>query len=224
MLSATAATLYLPRIIEVEDEPDDSVLDEDVLKDIGATKKSAESPEEALEIFSKTRMEDSKPQVVILDLMFPSAYNPRQGVELIRLIRAGEAGLHPATPVVVRSNAVEPAIEALAREAGADDFFVKSGDPQPFLDTLTFYLGEPRRTASALCEVLSVDLARRQARIRIEGRDDYYAEKVIPLNLCPPEARISGGSFYLDTWLRYSEFRAETTVRARASDEESGEV
>lgn len=208
-------------IVEVDDEPRDSLLDQEELVYLSAKKNSATSLNEARGIATQVgplQGADPNNVVFVLDLMFPQ--DPQEGIDFIAELRDGRLDVHRDTPIVVHSNAASEEWRNRATEFGANAFFAKTCDPAEFLDTLGFYLGRERVKAAVLCEVLDVDLQANSVRIRIRGEDGWIAERSIDLEVCPRAARLPGGSFFLDTISRFRNFRQEDILRSRSVDPE----
>ena len=110
----------------------------------------AKDGEEALEV-----IEHFPPDLVIAD----SSMSPINGIELTRMIRAGEHNINPFTPVLIASGHAEVSQIKAARDVGANDFIAKPVSakilelrlraavehPRPFVRANSFFGPDRRR-------------------------------------------------------------------------------
>ncbi len=109
----------LTRIMYVDDEPDIRAIVEMTLEMIGGFSVTlCNSGQEALE-----RVQEARPDLVLLDVMMPGMDGPQTLVALRRMPAAA------ALPVVFMTAKVQPAEVARLRELGAADVIAKPFDP-----------------------------------------------------------------------------------------------
>lgn len=106
------------RILVVEDEPDIVEVVSYNLKQAGLEVDSVENGETALE-----RVEDSKPDLIILDLMLPGI----DGLEVCRLLKQSPA---KDIPVMMLTAKAEEVDRIVGLELGADDYVIKPFSPR----------------------------------------------------------------------------------------------
>ncbi|MES1243031.1 MAG: hypothetical protein ABUT39_15555 [Acidobacteriota bacterium] len=208
-------------ILEIDDEPEESVLRTTQFAELPAEHKTAEDLQIAqheLKILGPLQRYGSKNVVILLDLMFPLDQNPRDGIAFIRSIRAGEREVDSRTPVIVHSNVANRNIINEALEAGANMFFKKTDDPGALLDAISFFLGKEKLTNRTAWEVVQLYRDRGKMRIRATARDRYILERLIDLDMCPLEARIEGGSFLAETYKKYRDYEVEVLIKTKTVD------
>jgi two-component system response regulator MtrA len=100
---------------------------------------------------------DSKPDLVLLDLMLPGL----DGIEVCRLIRA-ESG----TPIIMLTAKADTTDVVKGLEAGADDYVVKPFNPKELVARIRTRLRPPQQTSSDLLQVgdLELDVAGHEVR------------------------------------------------------------
>jgi len=143
------------RILVVDDVPNNVKLLADLLKVHGYEVITASDGEEALE-----RVKDSRPDLVLLDVMMPRL----DGYETCKAIRADPAtGILP----VVMVTALDPAQERIKGiEAGADDFLTKPINSQELLARVKSLL----RVQSLYAQVQAQAAQLAQWNATLEGR------------------------------------------------------
>jgi two-component system response regulator MtrA len=100
---------------------------------------------------------ESKPDLVLLDLMLPGL----DGIEVCRLIRA-ESG----TPIIMLTAKADTTDVVKGLEAGADDYVVKPFNPKELVARVRTRLRPPQPTSSDLLQVgdLELDVAGHEVR------------------------------------------------------------
>lgn len=122
-------------VLVVDDEPDIVEFLTTVLQDEGYETEAARDGVEAIE-----RLEQSQPQLMILDLMMPRM----TGVEVLDALRAN-ARLHRPTVIVLSAKSThQDIVDALER--GADDFIPKPFDLEDLLLRVRVWLDRTRPT------------------------------------------------------------------------------
>jgi DNA-binding NtrC family response regulator len=120
------------RILVVDDDPDVVETLSDMLDALGYDVSTAGTFDEA-----RTALTTVRPHVVLLDLRMPGT----SGLDALGYLRER----HRTTPVIVVSGAVEPAVAAAARAAGAFDMVSKPFD----VNVLRQLVAQAVRAASA---------------------------------------------------------------------------
>jgi two-component system response regulator MtrA len=100
---------------------------------------------------------ESKPDLVLLDLMLPGL----DGIEVCRLIRA-ESG----TPIIMLTAKADTTDVVKGLEAGADDYVVKPFNPKELVARIRTRLRPPQESLSGLLQVgdLELDVAGHEVR------------------------------------------------------------
>jgi two-component system KDP operon response regulator KdpE len=125
------------RILVIDDEPQITRVLRAALSAQGYDVRTANDPEEALEVFKEW-----PPDLVVTDLMMPGL----SGVDVTRAIRT-----HSATPVLILSVRDHERSKVEALDAGADDYVTKPFSIQELLARVRAHLRRaPERTTAAL--------------------------------------------------------------------------
>jgi two-component system KDP operon response regulator KdpE len=125
------------RILVIDDEPQITRVLRAALTAQGYDVRTANDPEEALEVFKEW-----PPDLVVTDLMMPGL----SGVDVTRAIRT-----HSATPVLILSVRDHERSKVEALDAGADDYVTKPFSIQELLARVRAHLRRaPERTTAAI--------------------------------------------------------------------------
>jgi two-component system KDP operon response regulator KdpE len=125
------------RILVIDDEPQITRVLRAALTAQGYDVRTANDPEEALEVFKEW-----PPDLVVTDLMMPGL----SGVDVTRAIRA-----HAITPVLILSVRDHERSKVEALDAGADDYVTKPFSIQELLARVRAHLRRaPERTTAAI--------------------------------------------------------------------------
>jgi two-component system KDP operon response regulator KdpE len=125
------------RILVIDDEPQITRVLRAALTAQGYDVRTANDPEEALQVFKEW-----PPDLVVTDLVMPGL----TGVEVTRAIR-----MHAATPVLILSVRDHERSKVEALDAGADDYVTKPFSIQELLARVRAHLRRaPERTTSAI--------------------------------------------------------------------------
>jgi two-component system KDP operon response regulator KdpE len=125
------------RILVIDDEPQITRVLRAALTAQGYDVRTANDPEEALQVFKEW-----PPDLVVTDLVMPGL----TGVEVTRAIRT-----HAATPVLILSVRDHERSKVEALDAGADDYVTKPFSIQELLARVRAHLRRaPERTTSAI--------------------------------------------------------------------------
>ena len=215
-------------VLEVEDEPETSLLDTRDYEEVGASRIATPSPEKArVEILKLGPLQDLQVNnvIVLLDLMFEPDNEIERACDLIREIRAGRSDVHHLTPIVVLTNNTAPTTKRRVLEAGANHFFRKTADPGHLLDLVRFYLGVESVVEQRVLEIDDIDYDTGEVTAVIRGEGEWEAVAQVSLAQCPWSAQVPGGSFVLERVRRFREFQAETVLRPRVgSAQDEGQM
>ncbi len=221
----TAAQVRL--VFEVDDELSASLLRTRHFEELGAMHEGVESLDEARSVLqdlaTRQNMETSS-LVILLDLMFPEDFTVDEGIKFIRDVRRGVLNIHPLTPIIVLSNAKHPDVVNAAFLAGANEFFSKTEKASLILGQVRFYLGEEIRESQAICEVGEVDFTAGRIRVRLRAENKWILERWVPVNFCPPEARVQGGAFYWETFRCFKDYSVQYVSKAEVIEDDGGEA
>jgi DNA-binding response OmpR family regulator len=121
------------KILLVEDEPDLAAAVQVRLETKGYKISIAYDGQEGL---NKARTE--KPDLIILDIMLPKI----DGYKVCRMLKFDEK--YQKIPVIMFSARVHEKDKDLAKECGADDYWVKPFEPEPFLARIKELLEKPK--------------------------------------------------------------------------------
>jgi two-component system KDP operon response regulator KdpE len=125
------------RILVIDDEPQITRVLRAALTAQGYDVRTANDPEEALEVFKEW-----PPDLVVTDLMMPGL----SGVDVTRAIR-----VHAATPILILSVRDHERSKVEALDAGADDYVTKPFSIQELLARIRAHLRRaPERTTAAI--------------------------------------------------------------------------
>jgi CheY-like chemotaxis protein len=218
-------TLALPIhvVVEIDDELERSILKSRHFEEIGAGHHPVANLEDArgvLNAIAPDQQAGAKSLVIVLDLMFQDTYEVDEGITFIKEVRRGNLGVHPLTPIVILSNVRNPPIMEAAFSAGANAFFSKSDTPQKIVDKLKFYLGQEQVESIHTCEVVDLDLGNGQVRVRLRAESKWILERWMPVDFCPPDARIIGGAFFWENTLLFQDYGIQYRLRARPIETE----
>lgn len=218
-------TLVLPVhvVVEIDDELERSILKSRHFEEIGAGHRPAANLEDARRILNAIAPHQRagvKSLVIVLDLMFEETYEVDDGIAFIKEVRRGNLGVHPLTPIVILSNARNPPIMEAAFSAGANAFFSKSDTPQKIVDKLKFYLGQEQVESIHACEIVDLDLGHGKIHVRLRAKDKWILERWMPIDFCPPEARIIGGAFFWENAILFQDYGIQYRLRARPIEAE----
>ena len=120
-----------PRILVVDDEPDLVRILEFGLKAAGYAVETAPDGQEGLK-----KARESKPDVILLDLMLPKL----DGYKVCRLLKFDERYKH--IPIVILSARTQEGDQALAHEMGANRFLTKPYEFSEILEHIQALLKE----------------------------------------------------------------------------------
>ena|SRR3989338_1949836 len=120
-------------ILLVEDEPDLAATVQVRLQTCGYKVSIACDGQEGL---SKARAEN--PDLIILDIMLPKM----DGYKVCRMLKFDEK--YQRIPVMMFSARVQEKDREMAKECGADDYWVKPFEPEPFLAKIKELLEKPK--------------------------------------------------------------------------------
>ena len=120
-----------PRVLVVDDEPDLVRILEFGLKAAGYAVETAPDGQEGLK-----KARESKPDVILLDLMLPKL----DGYKVCRLLKFDERYKH--IPIVILSARTQEGDQALAHEMGANRFLTKPYEFSEILDHIQALLKE----------------------------------------------------------------------------------
>ncbi|MGE5178401.1 MAG: response regulator transcription factor [Bacteroidota bacterium] len=120
-----------PRILVVDDEPDLVRILEFGLKAAGYAVETASDGQEGLK-----KARESKPDVILLDLMLPKL----DGYKVCRLLKFDERYKH--IPIVILSARTQEGDQALAHEMGANRFLTKPYEFSEILEHIQALLKE----------------------------------------------------------------------------------
>jgi len=214
-------------VFEIDDELLASFLRPRHLEQLEASHQgvaSLEKAREALPAVGERQRKAGLPVVLLLDLMFPEDYSVEAGIDFIRDVRNGNLGVDFRTPIVVLSNARSPEVTSKAFKAGANAFFAKTDDETNILKQLAFYLGKAVLEKRQSCEVAEVDYVMNEVRIRVRAGDRWILERLIPMDFCPPEARVHGAAFYWDTYRAFRNLEPKYIATTTAIEDDGGEA
>lgn len=121
------------RILLVEDEPDLAAAVQVRLETKGYEVSIAYDGQEGL---NKARTE--KPDLIILDIMLPKI----DGYKVCRMLKFDEK--YQKIPVIMFSARAQEKDKDLAKECGADDYWVKPFESEPFLARIKELLEKPK--------------------------------------------------------------------------------
>ena len=121
------------KILLVEDEPDLAATVQLRLETQGYQVSHAADGQEAL---NKARAE--MPDLIILDIMLPKM----DGYRVCRMLKFDEK--YQRIPVMMFSARVQEKDREMAKECGADDYWVKPFEPEPFLAKIKELLEKPK--------------------------------------------------------------------------------
>jgi len=82
-----------------------------------------------------TQFQQSKPDLVLMDIVMPPAPRAKDGIEALKRIMSAD----PAAKVVMCSSMGQRALIAEALKSGAKDFVVKPFQPQKVMEVLSKY-------------------------------------------------------------------------------------
>jgi len=122
----------------VEDNPDNLLLTQAVLRRAGYRTAQAQSAEEALE-----RVKEAVPDVILMDIQLPG----QDGLSLTRLLKADPTTAH--VPVVALSAHAMQESRQLAKDAGCDGYITKPINTRMFASQLSEALSSANQTGSA---------------------------------------------------------------------------
>ena len=134
-----------PRVLVVEDDPDDIVLVEHALD--AARRPFARERADRLSV-ALDRLGRGGIDVVLLDLNLPDAWN----FDGVRRIGAD----HPFVPIVVLTGLDDEEAGLKAVQAGAQDFLMKDGLEPRLLDRSLRYAIERKRAEQALARLAAI--------------------------------------------------------------------
>jgi DNA-binding response OmpR family regulator len=120
-----------PRVLVVDDEPDLVRILEFGLKAAGYAVETASDGQEGLK-----KARESKPDVILLDLMLPKL----DGYKVCRLLKFDERYKH--IPIVILSARTQEGDQTLAHEMGANRFLTKPYEFSEILDHIQALLKE----------------------------------------------------------------------------------
>jgi DNA-binding NarL/FixJ family response regulator len=204
-------------VLEVDDELERSILKSRHFEEIGAWHEAASGLEDArsaLHAMGPKQQAGTKNLVIVLDLMFRETYEAEEGMRFIKEVREGKLGVHPSTPIVVLSNARSPQIMGQAFAMGANHFFSKSDDPRLIVARLKFYLGGDSVESRHSCEVVDLDFSQGRVRIRLRAGEKWILERWMPIDFCPLDSRVVGGSFFWENVAFFQDYSTQYKVRS----------
>ncbi len=121
------------KILLIEDEPDLAAAVQVRLETRGYKVSIAYDGQEGL---AKARTEN--PDLIILDIMLPKI----DGYKVCRMLKFDEK--YQKIPVIMFSARAQEKDRELAKECGADDYYLKPFEPEPFLARIQELLERPK--------------------------------------------------------------------------------
>jgi CheY-like chemotaxis protein len=163
---------------------------------------------------------DAQRIVIILDLMFEHQ-DWEEGYDFLLKLSEQPAFRTGRIDVIVLTGAEDEdgSIRERVLEAGAQEFYRKGGDLRLPMQAVLTYLGRRTLLKTALIEVVDIDDLRSEADVRYRATDHTIRCK-LDSDLIPREARIPGGSFWLESYKQFSNGQMEVISVARTVDYE----
>jgi DNA-binding response OmpR family regulator len=211
-------------VLEIDDQPSESLLKERHLSEMSASRKAAATIEAAraeIKYLSRNHPDGGTSLVIVLDLMLDASADPAEALAFIQEVRSGSLPIDARTPIVVLSNMTPGEVRSAAMAVGASDFFSKTQRPDAFLDQLRFYLGAPIVVRRVVVEVEAVDAGERSVTARIADEEGCALTCEMDWEFVPAPARVPGGGFFLETVKQFRDFETEYRMRAHAVEAEA---
>jgi two-component system KDP operon response regulator KdpE len=157
------------RILVIDDEPQITRVLRAALTAQGYDVRTANDPEEALEVFKEW-----PPDLVVTDLMMPGL----SGVDVTRAIRT-----HSATPVLILSVRDHERSKVEALDAGADDYVTKPFSIQELLARVRAHLRRAPERTTAVIEAGDFTIDATAHSITVLGKPIHLTPKEFDLLL-----------------------------------------
>jgi CheY-like chemotaxis protein len=220
----TVAEIEVEKSVEVvllvDDDDDIVTYFRDYLTKQNIEAVSAEDIASAVNELELLLKRDAERIIIVLDLMF-ERQDWREGYDFLLQLSTHPAFRGGKIDVIVLTGAEDEdgSIRERVIDAGAQEFYQKGGDLRLPMQSILTYLGRRTLLKSALIEVVDIDDMRSEADVRYRNTNRAIRCK-LDVDLIPRDARIPGGSFWLDSYKRFSNGQMEVISIARTIDYE----
>ncbi len=217
MTQSLSATAFTEAVLLVENDPEIVRHYQRKIANDGVEILEALRISDARRKVSELVDQDVQTIVVLLDLMFDE-HDTEEGLTFLRELKRLDPFKEARWNVVVLTGADDPQTKAEVSSAGIRAFHTKPADPELVMQDIRYYLGKETSVASSLLEIVHVDNETGQMDVRYRTSHGANVRCTLDWELAPLEARVAGGSFWLDVSKHFEAGRAVYRSSGRLVD------
>jgi len=161
--------------------------------------------------------QEVKHAVILLDLMF-DRHDVTEGREFLRKLSREPEFIEHKVNVIVLTGVGDAQTKQDILSDGAREFHVKGGDPKRVLDDVMLHLGRNVLVTTSLLEVVEIDESKHEMYVRYRASEENNIRCTLDVQFAPKEARVPGGSFWLEVFKHIRDGQISFQALGRAVD------